>query len=304
MYKVRLKLPSQINEESACLLTEGLIDIALSSTTMRESHKQSAPWVIEWLIEEKPNTLDIIARLSLQSAAYNISAQTEISSDNLEIEKVPEDVNWLEESYQGFIPFSIGQFFIHGNDYEGEVPEELIALQLDAATAFGSGEHETTKGCMQAMLDLKAKSVCPRNILDMGTGSGILAMIAWKLWGCPILGVDNQAESIRVTKLHAELNGINIGGACLSTAVGDGFNTPLVSKNKPYKLILANILAGPVIEMAPSLVDVLDDNGYCVLSGMINPQSNLVLSAYEGEGLTYRTRYDIGEWTTLVLQKA
>ncbi len=303
MHKVRLKLSDQIDEDSACQLTEGLINIALSSATMREENKQNSPWVIEWLFKDKPDPSDIIARLSLQSAAHNISTLTEITHEHLEIEEISDNINWLEESYQGFVPFTIGSFFIHGSDYEGEIPEQQVPLKLDAATAFGSGEHETTKGCMLAMLDLKTKGVCPWNILDMGTGSGILALIAWRLWTSPTLAVDNQAESIRVTDRHAQMNGIKLSSSSLSTAVGDGFHTPQVDKNKPYELIIANILAGPVIEMAPSLARVLDDNGYCVLSGMLNQQSDLVLSAYEGIGLTYRARYDIGEWTTLVMQK-
>ncbi len=304
MHKIRLELSSQIDEVAACKLAEGLVNIAVSSTTMRAEHKNNSPWAIEWFFQDKPNPADIIARLSLQSAAYNISAAAEIKPEQLEIEEISDDINWLEESYQGFVPFTIGSFFIHGSDYDGDVPEQQIPLRLDAATAFGSGEHETTKGCLSGMIDLKAKGICPWNILDMGTGSGILAMAAWKFWKSPVLAVDNDPESIRVTERHAGMNGINLNASCLSTAVGDGFHTPLVGKNKPYELILANILAGPVIEMAPYLVEVLDDNGYCVLSGMLIQQSDLVLSAYEGEGLTYRTRYDIGEWTTLVMQKA
>lgn len=303
MFKICLKLSEQLDEDAACCLSEGLLDIALSSVVMRTNHMQDAPWAIEWLVSQKPDIPDIIARLSLQAAAYNISELANIAPEYLEVEDIPDDEDWLEKSYEGFEPFSIGPFFVHGSTYDGKVPDGQTPLQVDAATAFGSGEHETTKGCLQAMLDLNVKGVCPWNVLDMGTGSGILALAAWNLWKSPVLAVDNQAESIRVTKRHAEMNGVKIGGTNLNVAVGDGFYTKLVGEKKPYELILANILAGPVIEMAPAMVDVLDDNGYCVLSGMLVEQSNLVLSAYEGEGLTYRTRYDIGEWTTLVLQK-
>ena len=303
MFKVRLNLLEPLDEAAACGLSSGLLDIALSSTVMRESNELDAPWVIEWILQDEPDVSDLIARLSLQAAAYNVSGLTEITAESLELSEIPDDENWLEKSYEGFEPFSIGPLFVHGTHFEGDVPEEKIPLQVDAATAFGSGEHETTKGCLMAMLALKDKGACPWNILDMGTGSGILALAAWKLWKTPILAVDNDPESIVVTERHAQANGVKIGNSCLSVAVGDGFNTPQVGKNKPYELILANILAGPVIEMAPAMVDVLDDNGYCVLSGMLTDQANLVLSAYEGIGLTYRSRYDIGEWTTLVLQK-
>jgi ribosomal protein L11 methyltransferase len=153
------------------------------------------------------------------------------------------------------------------------------------------------------MLDLKGKGVCPWNTLDMGTGSGILAIAAWKLWKSPILAVDNDAESVVVTARHGEMNGVPLTKTGMLCACGDGFNTPDVDKQKPYELILMNILAGPVIEMAPAAIRVLDDNGYIVLSGMLVEQADLVTAAYEGEGLTFKKRYDIGEWSTLVLQK-
>lgn len=302
MHTIRLKLSNTLKNDDASTLTEGLVDIALSSSAMRENRKYNAPWILEWIVETPPKEEDIIGRLLLQAAVFNIENH-EIESDRLSIEKTP-DINWLEKTYEDFKPFSIGPFFIHGSHYEKETPDGQLALQIDAATAFGSGEHETTNGCLQAMLDLKGKGACPWNILDMGTGSGILALAAWKLWKSPILAVDNDPESIRVTERHAQMNGVKLSKTTLLTGCGDGFNTPIVNQQKPYELILANILAGPVIEMAPSLVRVLDDNGYAVLSGTLNEQANLVISAYEGEGLTYKNRYDIGEWTTLVMQKS
>lgn len=302
MHTIRLKLDTDLTNDQALTLAEGLIDFALSSSAVREGRKHNAPWVLEWITQDSPDIDLIISRLALQAAAYEIPAG-DFAADHITIEKTP-DINWLEKVYEDFKPFSIGPFFIHGSHYKEDVPERQIGLQVDAATAFGSGEHETTKGCMQAMLDLKGKGACPWNILDMGTGSGILALAAWKLWKSPVVAVDNDAESVRVTDRHAEMNGVKLGKTTLLTACGDGFKTPLVDKQKPFELILANILAGPVIEMAPDLAKVLDDNGYCVLSGMLNAQADLVASAYEGEGLRFKNRYDIGEWTTLVMQKS
>ncbi len=290
-----------MSDEILFCLAETFIDIALSSSAARADRKHKGLWTLEWLMDDKPNINDLIARLSLQIAAHDID-DIEVLGEHIEIIKTP-DINWLEKTYKEFKPFSIGPFFIHGSHYDGEVPQGQIGLQVDAATAFGSGEHETTNGCMQAMLDLKGKGACPWNILDMGTGSGILAIAAWKLWKSPVLGIDNDAESIVVTKRHAQMNGVNLGKTSLTCECGDGFNTPSVDRQKPYELILANILAGPVIEMASTLCSVLDDNGYAVLSGMLIEQADLVASAYEGEGLTLRKRYDIGEWSTLVMQK-
>ncbi len=301
MYTIRVQIQNNISDQDAFTLAESYIESALSSSAVRKNRKHQNPWIIEWLMQDKPEAQDIIARLMIQITAHNIQ-NVEPKISDIEIEETP-DINWLEKAYEDFKPFSIGPFFIHGSHYKGDIPDTQIALKIDAATAFGSGEHETTNGCMQAMLDLKGQGVCPWNILDMGTGSGILALAAWKLWKSPILAVDNDPESVRMTNHHAELNGVALSKSALTSNCGDGFKTPIVDKQKPYELILANILAGPVIEMAPELVSVLDDKGYCVLSGMLVEQADLVCAAYEGEGLTFRKKYDIGEWSTLILQK-
>ncbi|MBK6896312.1 MAG: 50S ribosomal protein L11 methyltransferase [Alphaproteobacteria bacterium] len=267
--------------------------------------KKDKSVVIEWLVENPPENEDVVARIILQAAAYDLSGLPSVS-ENLEIQKTPEE-NWLQKCYREFPPFSIGPFYIYGSHHlgqpEADVPQGQIGLQIDATTAFGSGEHETTKGCLQALLDLKGKGVCPWNILDMGTGSGILALAAWKLWSAPVLAVDNDDEAVRVTERHAAMNGVTLGKGCLLAVCGDGFKTPAVDSHKPYELIIMNILAGPVIEMAPEAVRVLDENGYVILSGMLKEQADLVTSAYEGLGLTLTGRYDLGDWTALALQK-
>ncbi|MGH1404061.1 MAG: 50S ribosomal protein L11 methyltransferase [Alphaproteobacteria bacterium] len=301
LHTIRFHVQKSLPDDTAFSLAESLIDVAISSSALREDRKHNKPWILEWLVEDHIEKEHVISRISVHMAAHNIT-DIDVTAEQIEIEETP-DENWLEKTYQEFKPFSIGPFFIHGSHYEGDVPEGQIPLKVDAATAFGSGEHETTKGCMQAMLDLKGKGACPWNILDMGTGSGILALAAWKLWNSPILAVDNDPESVHVAARHAQMNDVNLSASAMTCDCGDGFNTPSVNKQKPYELILANILAGPVIEMAPSLVKVLDDNGYCILSGMLVEQADLVASAYEGEGLTLKKRYDIGEWSTLIMQK-
>lgn len=300
-----LRLPEALSrtipEEAALTLAEGFVDDALSCAAGREGRKHTGAWVLEWHFTTPPSIPEAISRLSLQAAIHNLP-DLNLKAADFTLHEL-RDENWLEKTYHAFPPFSVGPFFIYGSHYEGEPPAQQIPLKIDAATAFGSGEHETTKGCLMAMLDLKGKGVCPWNVLDMGTGSGILAIAAWKLWKSPILAVDNDAESVRVTRVHADMNGVSMNKGCLMTACGDGFHTPAVAQQKPYELILMNILAGPVIEMASDAVSVLDENGYIVLSGMLVEQADLVTAAYEGEGLTFKNRYDIGEWSTLVLQK-
>jgi len=223
-----------------------------------------------------------------------------IDKKDITFVKAPE-INWLEHVYESFPPITIGKFFIYGSYYEEKIPEGLIPLQIDAATAFGSGEHETTRGCIQAF-DYLLKQGCDfKNALDMGCGSGILAIALTKLLpNIKVTAVDIDPESIVVTERHAELN--KVSDKIVSQA-GDGYNAPLASENAPYDIIAANILAGPLVEMAPQLAEVLESQGYCVLSGLLTRQKDEVVKAHEAQGLKLIHAEEIGEWQALVMQK-
>ena len=217
------------------------------------------------------------------------------------IEAVPE-IDWLAHSYRQFPPFAVGSFFIYGSHYDGEKPDDLTGLQIDAATAFGSGEHGTTSGCILAMLDLNEDGVCPWNVLDMGTGSGILALAAYKIWKTPVLGVDNDEEAVRVSIRHRDVNGIPGGATGVDFEAGDGFRSSGTQAKRPFDLIIANILAGPLKDMAADLQAVADENGFVILSGILNTQADDVASVYVKLGFTEKKRTAIGDWSTLVLQ--
>lgn len=271
----------------------------------RENNQDAQPWILEWVLGTKPQTEKLSDRIKIMAAVQNVH-DIETLEFVWAIEEIPSDIDWLERSYKKFPPFSVGPFFIYGSHYDTEqdensVPDGQIGLQIDAATAFGSGEHETTKGCLMAMLDLKGLGVCPWNVLDMGTGSGILAIAAWKLWKTPILAVDHDAESVRVSKHHQALNGVSDAASALTCEVGDGFSAQIAIKKKPYELIIANILAGPLIEMSIDVPPLIDENGYIILSGILNEQADDVLSAYEALDLTLKKRYEMSQWTTLLL---
>ena len=297
MFKVILKLPSSLEEAEVSFFGEALNDISMAHSALRENNDTYGTWIVEWFVEGKPDLANVRARLLVVSAVNGF----DIEDFELEVEELP-DIDWLAHSYQQFPPFSVGSFFIYGSHFDGEVPEGLTGLQIDAATAFGSGEHATTKGCLEAMLELKAAGQCPWNVLDMGTGSGILAVAAWKLWKTPILAVDNDAEAVRVADVHRDLNSVPSGKTEMSCACGDGFKTHEVQDKKPYDLIIANILAGPLMEMAEDLKACLDENGYVVLSGILNTQAEDVIDVYVAQGLSLKKHKEIGEWTTLVLK--
>ncbi len=299
MLTLHLKLDPSVDNDQAAVMAETLGEMTIASSVIRENRDESGHWIVQWYFGESPVMDDIKGRLSVQAAMLGIDLP---DMKDLKAEDVP-DENWLEKVYQELEPFSVGPFFIYGSHHKDPVPDGRIGLLIDAATAFGSGEHGTTKGCLEAMLDLKAKGICPWNILDMGTGSGILAIAAWKLWHTPILATDIDDESVRVADRYRDLNKVPDGNTGMICAEGDGFALPLVQDKKPYELVIANILAGPLIEMAQDLYDVTDRPGYVILSGMLTDQAVDVRAAYEACGFTFKRDYIHGKWASLVLQK-
>lgn len=212
-------------------------------------------------------------------------------------EKLPE-TDWLLHVHENFPPVTLGGFFIYGSHYEGPLPPDKIALKIDTATAFGSGEHETTKGCLIALEDLSRERTF-KNALDMGCGSGILAIAMQKLWPqIKLTAIDIDPESVTVTKRHADMNGIT-----LDAAAGDGYRTPLCENNAPYGLVAANILAGPLVEMAGDLAKNLEKGGYAVLSGLLARQEADVTAAQQAAGLECVRSIAIGDWRALVFKK-
>lgn len=203
MFAIRLTLPADFPDEKLDYMGQVLHEESSSYGARRQDNDHQNPWLLEWFFENPPPAAnDVLARLLVQADIYDID--TPLALSQITTEELP-DVNWLEQVYQKFQPFSVGPFFIYGSHYEDDVPEGQIGLLIDAVTAFGSGEHGTTKGCLQAMLDLKGSGFCPWNVLDMGTGSGILAIAAYKLWDTPVTAVDIEEESIRVHANTANL---------------------------------------------------------------------------------------------------
>ncbi len=292
MYTVRLKAPLTINEKKLSLMAELFDHEAFS--ILHENQN----WVLEWLCSQKPDINHIPAKLSILEEAFQINLGT---FSDIVIEKMP-DKDWLADSYQTIPAFAISSFFVCGSEHQDDIPHDKIGLKIDAKTAFGSGKHPTTAGCLRAMEWLKDQGMCPWHVLDMGTGSGILAIAAWKLWKTPVLAVDCDPDAIRLTESHRILNKIPEGKMNILTAHGEGFNTDIVKQRAPYELIIANILAGSLKEMAGDLKSVLDDGGRVILSGILNEKSEWVRNAYSTYNLEPVKKFEIDDWVTLILQ--
>ncbi|HTK85484.1 MAG TPA: 50S ribosomal protein L11 methyltransferase [Patescibacteria group bacterium] len=284
LYNIIVSLPAALDDSAVGHYAPALDERALARSAMREGNVHTADWTITWLVEGAPDKAELAEIFD---------------NDNWRVEKVA-DVNWLEHSYKQFEPFSVGEFFVYGSHFDGEPPLGQIPLLIDAATAFGSGEHGTTAGCLRALLALQEARIKPRRILDMGTGSGILAVAAVKLWSVPALAVDIDPESVIVAARHAKMNGT---GTAINSVQGDGFRTPQVEERAPFDLIIANILAGPLVQMAPDLCDVLAPGGHVILSGMLAEQTPEVQVMYEKQGCRARRQFHQAGWTALLLVK-
>jgi ribosomal protein L11 methyltransferase len=261
----------------------------ISSGTKRLGPHETGDWQFTWLLDAPINDHDFWTAVETTlPAACGTPERIPLSINTIE------DQNWLLASYRGFPPQIVGQFFIRGShDGAAPVPEGLIAITLDAATAFGSGEHGTTRGCLLALCDLAANNVRPARVLDLGTGSGILAIAAAKLWqSAEIVAIDNDPESVKVAKEYAALN-----LAPMRTTLGDA------PADGPYDLVIANILAGPLKELAPGIVAVTAPGGTIILSGLLDTQQDDVTAAYTLHGVTLTQATQIEDWMTLVLGK-
>lgn len=276
----------------------GLFSFAFDGEAVSFScKKDKGAWEFLWTFDHEPEadhieeTLRIVAKeIPLESGACQ----------NYKVEDVT-GRDWLAESYKALPPFSVGRFFIYGSHYEGPAEEGKIPLLIEAATAFGSGEHGTTAACIRAIEYVQASGFAPKNILDMGCGSGILAACAAKLWPTlPVFAADNDAECVRVTNNHLKSNNIfNV-----TSFVSEGYDPDsIVWKTAPYDFIIANILAGPLIEMAGEQSKALADDGYLILSGTLTELADEVSGAYEAQGLSRIELFPQDEWTTILMRK-
>jgi ribosomal protein L11 methyltransferase len=214
------------------------------------------------------------------------------------IDKLPQR-NWVLESRKGLPPIKAGPFFIHGEHDRDKRPKRGIPLEIDAGVAFGTGRHETTMGCVKALLRLQKTHKFKRP-LDVGTGTGILAFAAWHLFGQPVMAGDNDKDAVRVAKENAVINGLK---KHVRIVASDGYKAKAIRDRAPYDLITANILANPLIGLAPALARNLARNGRAVLSGLMRDQEQDVLSAHRAQGLELDFRIRLGQWSVLVLKR-
>lgn len=212
------------------------------------------------------------------------------------------DKDWVAENQRSFRPFQVGPFWVHPSHVGDGVPAGLLPLRIDAGLAFGTGTHATTRGCLEMLATLDPAET--KNTVDVGCGSGILAMAAAKLWQRPVLGGDNDAGAVDVAVENAALNGV---APLCRFVISVGLEAPELARPAPYDLVIANILAGPLVDLAASFAAATRAGGRVLLSGLLVEQAKGVLSAYERGGFAFERRIDLETggawWRTLVLRK-
>ncbi len=286
LWRIRVRVPAAARD--ACEAALAPFCQAVSSF----EEDAGATWRIEGLAEGRPERPRVVAMLAAAAASRNVPFP-----DPEMTPLAPRD--WLAETARAFPPFRVGRYFVHGSHFAGPVPAGAIGLRIDAGRAFGSGKHGSTAGCLDA-LDRLARNRRFRAPLDMGCGSGILAVAIAKTWPVAILAADNDAQAVMVARENARLNGV----AALVRAVrGDGYRSAAVRRGAPYDLVACNILAGSLCRMAAGLSRNLGRRGVAVLSGFVESDSNRVLDAHRRVGLRLLGRIAIGGWTTLLLSR-
>ncbi len=299
----KLTLPCTRAEAEA--ITEDMGALALLEpppALMTSEVEEDIPtaWQLHAYFEGKPSPRTI----ALVQSMLPSSAKAEAILDRLP------DEDWVSLSQQGLEPVVAGRFHVR-NRAEDPVAPGLVPLLIPASRAFGTGQHQTTSGCL-AMLD-RCRRIGERfgNVADIGTGTGLLAFAALNLWPrCFATASDIDPAAVEVSGQNARLNHVPLGRGRgeLALCVAPGMDHPLIAARAPYDLVIANILAGPLIELAPSLCAAMEDGGTLMLAGLLDEQVDVVTSAYRAQGMRLVDRTEAGDangrhWPTLRLRK-
>ena len=217
-------------------------------------------------------------------------------------EALPEK-DWVAENQRSFQPFQVGPFWVHPSHAREGMPAGLLPIEIDAGMAFGTGTHATTRGCLEMLATLDPAETV--KAVDVGCGSGILAIAMAKLWKRPVRGGDNDAEAVDVAIENAGLNGV---APLCRFVTSVGLQSPHLARHAPYDLIVSNILAGPLVELSESFALAVRPGGRVLLSGLLVEQADMILSTYRRRGFAFERSIDRetggADWRTLLLRKA
>ena len=253
---------------------------------------QPDDWRIHAYFAEQPTTQELVL---LRRLAHDRDP---------EVEHLEDTTDWVVKSQSGLEPIRAGRFFVHTPMHYADRPTDTVNFEIDAGLAFGTGQHDTTAGCLAALDRLEVAGKSFANVADIGTGTGLLAFAAMALWPeAKAIATDIDEIAVRVSEENAAINGVKLGHGLgqLLLAAADGMDHPMIKARAPYDLLIANILAGPLVELAPSFVNAVAPGGRVILAGLLDTQADAVIAAYEAQGMKLVER-STGQWSVLVLE--
>ncbi|MBV9529204.1 50S ribosomal protein L11 methyltransferase [Sphingomonas sp.] len=248
----------------------------------------------------QPDDWLIHAYFDLPPSDHDLGALRALGRGEPRLEELGE-ADWITMSQEGLQPIGAGRFYVHTPMYRGQ-PPGTIPFEIDASLAFGTGQHATTAGCLEALDALERSGASFANVADVGTGTGLLAFAALALWPrAKCIATDIDAVAIDVARDNAAINGVRVGHGPgeLLLGIADGMDSPLLAARAPFDLLIANILAGPLIELAPNFAKAIAPGGRIVLAGLLDNQASAVATAYEALGFTLSATGS-SEWPVLV----
>jgi ribosomal protein L11 methyltransferase len=279
-----------MSREQAFALVDAVMereDLALTATAYEDADDE---WVFEATCDAEPDM-----------EAFNALARDVLGGTvSFAAEKIDTSTDWVSKSLEGLQPVHAGGFFVYGGHFEGKLPHGATAIHIEAAQAFGTGHHETTTGCLEA-IDMELKKRRPSHMLDIGTGTGVLAIGLAKRTNLPLIASDIDPVAVEVTRNNARLNGVPNQVVAIEAV---GIDDPEIRGNAPYDLIVANILAGPLSALAKDISTITKPGAAIILSGLLDRQAPRVLSAYRQHDMMLEKKIVKKDWATLILRQA
>lgn len=280
---------SPLTKDQAYALVDAVMERDdLASTASAHENEETGEWFFEAGCEHTPELAPFVA---LARQVLEMDVQFSVAT-------IDPEINWVARSLEGLAPVVAGGFYVYGSHETGPVPGGLVAMKIDAAQAFGTGHHETTTGCLEA-INIILKRRKPRHMIDVGTGTGVLAIALAKRTNRTVIASDIDPISVTTTVDNAAQNGV---GKHIIAIEATGVNHPAIKQNAPYDLIVANILAGPLMALAPSIGKIAGKGATVILSGILQHQARGVINAYARQGMVLSQKLQRKDWTTLILE--
>lgn len=285
-----LSSPQPLTREQAYALVDAVMaEDDLAVTASAHEDEATGEWFFEATALSEPD-LEIFRRLAAETLGGDV---------DFAVETLDPEINWVARSLEGLHAVSAGGFYVHGSHETAPAPAGSTPIRIDAAQAFGTGHHETTTGCLEA-IDRALRLRRYRRIIDVGTGTGVLAIAIARRAHARVLATDIDPVATGTARDNAADNGV---GRLVTTLTAAGLDHPAIARGAPYDLLVANILAGPLVSLAPGMARIAAHGATVILSGILDRQATRVAAAYAGAGLHLKRKLLRRGWVTLVLEK-